>query len=223
MIQFENVSRTYETGEREVHALVEANLEIARGEFVAVTGPSGCGKSTLLHLLGALDQPTSGRLAVDGVDLTRASEPERTAYRRKTAGMIFQFFNLMPTLSMEENVMLPLLLQGVSRSAARDRAVELLSLVGLEARGTQMVQKLSGGEMQRTAICRALAHRPQLVIADEPTGNLDSENTETVLRALDRVHQESGVTLVVVTHSDRVAEHAGRRVRMRDGRVLPGE
>ncbi len=208
------------SGERSVHAVDDVSLEIGRGEFVAVTGPSGCGKSTLLHLLAGLDTPTKGEIVVDGLALQKATDAELTDYRRRRLGLVFQFFNLLPTMSVLENVTFPLLLQGVPNEEAEGRARELLALVELQARSGHFVHQLSGGEQQRTAIARALVHRPSLLIADEPTGNLDSKAAELVVRVLTQIGREKLATLLVVTHSEEVAATAGRRIEMRDGRVV---
>lgn len=220
MISLKNVTREYKSGERTVHALDGVSLDIARNEFVAVTGPSGCGKSTLIHLLGGLDKPTSGEIVVDGLALHEADDAALTQFRRRQVGLVFQFFNLMPTMNVLENVSLPLLLQGVGPTEAKKRAAELVNLVGLEARADHFVHQLSGGEQQRTAIARALVHGPALLIADEPTGNLDSRAAASVMELLDRIGREARTTLIVVTHSDDVARGASRRIQMRDGRVV---
>ena len=203
-----------------MHAVDGVSLEIARGEFVAVTGPSGCGKSTLMHLLAGLDTPTSGEIMVDGLALQTATDAQLTDYRRHRLGLVFQFFNLLPTMSVLENVSFPLLLQGVSHAEAEGRALELLVLVEMQERAGHFVHQLSGGEQQRTAIARALVHRPSLLIADEPTGNLDSKSADKVIRVLTRIGSERLATLIVVTHSEEVARTASRRIEMRDGRIV---
>ena len=219
-VEASDLSRHYAGGpERTVAALDRVTFRIQPGEFIAITGPSGCGKSTLLNLLAALDTPDSGHLRVGAVDLTTASEAERTLYRRREVGIVFQFFNLLPGLSMEENVALPLRLQGMAFTTRRDRARALLDFVGLGERRSHFPHQLSGGEMQRAAVARALIHRPGLIIADEPTGNLDSMATGRVLELLQKVHEEQKSTLVLVTHSENVATVAGRRFSMMDGRL----
>ena len=207
------------TGERAVHALDGVSLEIARNEFVAVSGPSGCGKSTLMHLLAGLEYPTAGEIIVDGLALHTADDRILTEYRRHRVGVVFQFFNLLPTMNVLENVSLPLVLQGVLADETEKRAVGLIELVGLSNRLTHFVHQLSGGEQQRAAIARALVHRPAMLIADEPTGNLDSHATATVMQLLEKIAEEHLTTLIVVTHSSEVAGIAGRRVEMRDGKV----
>lgn len=220
MISLQNVNRYYETSERSVRALDQISLTIERHEFVAVVGPSGCGKSTLLHLIAGLDQPTAGEVVVDGVSLTTADDATLTEFRRRQLGLVFQFFNLLPTLNVRENVSLPLLLQGVPLAESTARANELLALVGLTNRAEHFVHQLSGGEQQRTAIARALVHRPSLLIADEPTGNLDTGSAERVLALLRRIADEQLATLILVTHSAEVAATAGRCIELRDGRIV---
>ncbi len=220
MISLQNVNRYYEAGERSVHALDHVSLTIERHEFVAVVGPSGCGKSTLLHLIAGLDRPTGGEIVVDGLSLTTADDAALTDFRRRQLGLVFQFFNLLPTMNALENVSLPLLLQGVSNAEATARAHELLALVGLTNRAAHFVHQLSGGEQQRTAIARALVHRPSLLIADEPTGNLDTASSERVLELLRQIAQDQLATLILVTHSAEVAGAATRRIEMRDGKIV---
>ncbi|MFN2621273.1 MAG: ABC transporter ATP-binding protein [Chthoniobacterales bacterium] len=220
LIILKNLSREYTSGQRTVHALDGVSLEIARHEFVAISGPSGCGKSTLIHLLAGLDRPTAGEIVVDGVALQTANDGELTDFRRHKVGLVFQFFNLLPTMNVRENVSLPLLLQGVSPKESDERAGKLIELVGLGERADHFVHQLSGGEQQRTAIARALVHRPSLLIADEPTGNLDSQSASSVMQLLEKIGREAMTTLIVVTHSDEVARAASRRIKMRDGKVV---
>lgn len=220
LISLRNISRHYKSGDRSVHAVDGVSLEIGRGEFIAVTGPSGCGKSTLMHLLAGLETPTSGEIVIDGFALHQADDAALTEYRRRRLGLVFQFFNLLPTMNVIENVSLPLLLQGVSHTECATRARELLELVGMQNRAQHFVHQLSGGEQQRTAIARALIHRPSLLIADEPTGNLDSKSAETVIEVLTRLGREKFATLIVVTHSEQVAGVATRRIEMRDGKLV---
>ena len=220
MISLQDVNRYYEAGERSVHALDHVSLDIARHEFVAVVGPSGCGKSTLMHLIAGLDRPTGGEITVDGLSLTTADDAALTHFRRRQLGLVFQFFNLLPTMNVRENVSLPLLLQGVPIADAFARADELLRLVGLTNRATHFVHQLSGGEQPRTAIARALVHRPSLLIADEPTGNLDTASAARVLTLLRQIADEQLATLILVTHSAEVAAAASRLIEMRDGRIV---
>jgi putative ABC transport system ATP-binding protein len=203
-----------------VHAVDGVSLEITEGEFVAISGPSGCGKSTLMHLIAGLDTPTSGEIYVSGLALHSASDAELTQYRRHRLGLVFQFFNLLPTMNVLENVSFPLLLQGAPYDESVARATELLQLVGMEERAQHFVHQLSGGEQQRTAIARALVHRPSLLIADEPTGNLDSRSAERVIDVLCRIGKDQLATLLVITHDDQVARVASRRIEMRDGKVI---
>ncbi len=219
MIRLHEVTRSFSAGEATVHALDGVSLEIPAQEFVAIMGPSGCGKSTLLNLLGGLDRPTSGEVVVDGIALHRADERTLTRYRRHHLGIVFQFFNLLPSMTVLENVELPLLLQGVRAEEARSRARETLDLVGLSDRETHFPHQMSGGQMQRASIARALIHRPAMLLADEPTGNLDSENAERVLDTLSKIASLALATMVIVTHSTQVAELASRRVEMLDGKI----
>jgi putative ABC transport system ATP-binding protein len=220
MIELKNVTRRYQQGENAVLALDDVSLRIEPEEFVAVTGESGSGKSTFLHLIGGLDRPDAGEVLVNGVALHTASDKELTQYRARDLGIVFQFFNLLPTLNVLENVCVPLEFQGVKFSEATKRAREMLKLVGMEKREHHFVHQLSGGEMQRTAIARALVHRPKVLLADEPTGNLDAANADNVLGIFRRIVEERLSTLVVVTHSTEVAETAERRIHLRDGKVV---
>ena len=207
-------------GGQEVIALDGLDLEVAPGEFLALVGESGSGKSTLLHLAGGIDRPTSGEVRVGARDVGGLPESALVLYRRREVGMVFQFFNLMPHLTVRENVELPRRLDGGSDAAAR--AGELLERVGLAARGGAHPYELSGGEMQRVAIARALASGARLLLADEPTGNLDSRNGEAVLSLLDEVRRERGVTLLLATHSAAAAARADRIVGLKDGRTTAG-
>lgn len=208
-------------GSAGVDALAGVSLTLESGSFTALLGPSGCGKSTLLNLLGALENPTSGRVLVDGRDLAALSEGERDAYRRKTAATIFQFFNLLPTMTALENVALPLLLEGVPAAEADARAARGLRDLGLAERERAYPYELSGGQMQRVAVARALANDPVLLLADEPTGNLDSKTGEQVLALISELVAERGITVVLATHSAEAAARASRVVRLRDGQLLP--
>ena len=201
-----------------VAALDGVDLDVAAGEFLAILGPSGGGKSTLLHLLGGIDRPTSGSVSVGGRELGALSESQLTLYRRREVGIVFQFFNLLPHLNVIENVGLPRLLDG--RDDAGDRARDLLERVGLGHRAGAHPYELSGGEMQRVAIARALVTGARLLLADEPTGNLDSRNGEQVLSLLAEIRRERGVTLVLATHSEAAAKRADRRIEIRDGRIV---
>ena len=217
MIRLVKASRTY--GTPPVAALDSVSLSVARGEFVAITGPSGSGKSTLLNLLGGLDHPTSGEVVVDGIHLETAGEKELTLYRRLKLGIVFQFFNLLPSMSVVENVELALLLRGDAPKPARAAAMEMLDLVGMTNRVAHFPHQLSGGEMQRAAIARGLVHGPSLLLADEPTGNLDSANASQVLEVIAKIASRRTTTVIMVTHSDSVAAMAERCIRMKDGRI----
>ncbi|HZJ14524.1 MAG TPA: ABC transporter ATP-binding protein [Chthoniobacteraceae bacterium] len=216
MIRLSQISRRYGP----IAALDNVSLEIAPCEFVAITGPSGCGKSTLMHLIGGLDQPTSGEIVVDGLALHTADDAALTDFRRRRLGIVFQFFHLLPTMTVLENVCLPLMLQGEPPRRARPRAEAVLELVGLSDRAGHLPHQLSGGQMQRTAIARALIHEPRVLLADEPTGNLDSANAGQVLELLQKIASQRRTTLLVVTHSDEVARLAARRIALRDGRII---
>ncbi len=218
----ESLEKTYTGGAAPVTALVGVSLTLEPGDFVALMGPSGCGKSTLLHLCGAMDRPTAGRLAIEGHDLTTLDDDALTRLRRDRIGFVFQFFNLLPTLTLGDNIALPCLLAGLPVGEAEARAADLASRVGITDRLTHYPQQVSGGEAQRAAIARALVHRPALVIADEPTGNLDSANGATVLELLAELNRDLGVTILLATHSDDVARTARRTVRLRDGRLDVG-
>jgi putative ABC transport system ATP-binding protein len=209
------VRKEYEGG---VVALDGVSLSVASGEFVALEGPSGCGKSTLLNLVGCIDLPTEGEVVIEGRVTTSLSDDELTLLRRDRIGTIFQFFNLLPTISLEENVALPLVLQGCPRRQIRSRAREALAAVGVEEKAGALPGRVSGGELQRAAIARAIVHRPAIVLADEPTGNLDTRNGEVVLTILRRL-ADDGQAILMATHSEQAAAYADRRIRMRDGRI----
>jgi putative ABC transport system ATP-binding protein len=219
LIHLDNVSRRHQMGERWVDALRGVSLTINQGEFVALVGASGSGKSTLLTMLGGLDRPTSGRVVVQGVDLARADEKTLTHHRREQVGFIFQRFELLPRLAAWENVAIPLMFSGVGAAERRARATELLEQVGLAERADHLPSQLSGGEQQRVAIARALVHRPVLLLADEPTGNLDSNTGEAIMALLQRLNREQRVTLLVVTHDMEVARYAERIIRLKDGLI----
>jgi len=201
-------------------ALQQITLEVCKGEFVAVMGPSGCGKSTLLNLVGGLDVPTSGTIFIRGLSLGKLSDRQLSLFRRENIGIVFQFFNLLPTLTVRENAELPLLLKGVPPAEAGRRAAALLEQVGLSHRLAHGVHELSGGEMQRVAIARALIHNPEIILADEPTGNLDSKTGSDILKLLKTLSEESGTTLLLATHSLEAAHYADRIVNLRDGMIV---
>ena len=207
------------TGETQVEALRGIDLAVARGEMVAIMGPSGSGKSTLLCILGAVESPTSGKVLLEGRDLSRLDDDERTLMRRRRIGFVFQAFNLLPTLTALENVALPLELDGMHTKAAREKAHAALQLVGMSQRESHLPRMLSGGEQQRVAIARALVIEPALVLADEPTGNLDSAAGQRVITMLRELVDDRGQTVVIVTHDDHIAATADRIIRLRDGKV----
>ncbi len=216
------ITRTYREGERRHTVLDAVDLEILRGESVAVRGRSGSGKSTLLNLLGAIDAPDAGTIEACGVDLTGLDEHARTLFRREKLGFVYQAFNLIPPLSVADNIRLVLELNGVSRSDSDQRIDELLASVGLADRATSYPDVLSGGEQQRVAIARALAHRPRILIADEPTGNLDDAAAENVLQLLDTLVRAEGGTMLIATHSARVAASCDRSIELHNGRLETG-
>jgi len=215
MIRLVKASRTY--GSPPIVALDSVSLEIGAGEFVAITGQSGSGKSTLLNLLGGLDHPTSGEVVVDGTHLESADDQELTLFRRTKLGMVFQFFNLLPSMTVVENVEMPLLLRGEHDRGVRKAALAMLEEVGMGHRAEHFPHQLSGGEMQRGAIARALIHTPSLLLADEPTGNLDSTNASQVLAVIAKIASRRTTTVIMVTHSDAVAALADRRIQIQDG------
>ena len=219
MIRCVEVRKVYRQGDNQITALAGISLEIARGTFAVVMGPSGSGKSTLLHLIGGLDRPSSGDLLVDGHSIGSMGDGELTLLRRRKIGFVFQFFNLLPTLTAAENVALPLVLDGRPKGEADARAHMLLQKVGLEERKKHLPEELSGGEIQRVALARALAFDPPVILADEPTGNLDSRNGAAVLSLLRGFSADAGCTVVMVTHSEEAAAYGARRIYLRDGAI----
>jgi putative ABC transport system ATP-binding protein len=219
MVRLAGVGKRFD-GKRQVTALDDITLAVGRGEMVAIVGPSGSGKSTLLNLIGCLDTPTSGEIEIDGARLGGLSDDELTRVRRDKIGFVFQFFNLLPTLTCLENVALPLHLRGWARKKTAGRARELLELVGLGQRLEHLPEELSGGERQRVAIARALSIYPPLLLADEPTGNLDSHTGAEILKLLDDLNSRLGATILVVTHDMGVAGRCARTIALRDGRVV---
>jgi putative ABC transport system ATP-binding protein len=219
VLDVRDVTKVYGEGDSSVHALRGVSLAVGAGEFVAVMGASGSGKSTLMHVLGCLDVPTSGRYMLDGLDVARMGSRELAMVRNRKIGFVFQAFNLVPRTTALANVELPMAYARVGRRERRERAMAALELVGLADRAGHLPNQMSGGQQQRAAVARALVMSPSLILADEPTGNLDSESTDEVMAVFDQVHR-SGRTIVVITHEDHVANHASRAIHMRDGRII---
>lgn len=218
LLTIDRVEKVYD-GQREVAALRGVSLQVEAGEFVALMGPSGCGKSTLLHLIGGMDRPTRGRILCGGVSLDALAETALAHFRRRRVGFVFQFFNLLPTLTVVENVALPLLLDGVADGPAHERASRVLERVGLSSRVAHFPAALSGGEMQRAAVARAIVAQPELVLADEPTGSLDSANGMQVMQLLAELNRELQVTIILATHAEEAARYAKRLIRLHDGLI----
>jgi putative ABC transport system ATP-binding protein len=219
MIRCTDVRKVYRLGETEITALRGISLEIPRGAFAAIMGQSGSGKSTLLHLMGGLDRPTGGELLVDGRLIAQMSDDQLTLFRRAKIGFVFQFFNLLPSLTAAENIALPLVLGGVAKDEAEERVGSILARLGLEPRRRHLPEQLSGGEIQRVAIARALVYRPPILLADEPTGNLDSKTGASILDLLRDINREDGCTVAMVTHSQEAARYADRVITLRDGAI----
>jgi putative ABC transport system ATP-binding protein len=222
MIRLRRIERVFRVGEDEVHALRSVDLDVARGEYLSIMGPSGSGKSTLLNVIGLLDRPNAGRYELDGGDVTLLSEVEQARVRREKMGFVFQFFHLVPRLSAQENIELPMVLAGIDRAERRERLERLLAEYGLEDRARHRPDQLSGGQCQRVAIARAMSMRPAVILADEPTGNLDRHTGEEVMEVLERVHRNGG-TLLLVTHDPEIGARAARQVRMVDGAIVTDE
>jgi putative ABC transport system ATP-binding protein len=223
ILRTEELGRVFKMGGRKIRALSEVNLQIKKGEFVSIMGPSGSGKTTLLNMLGCLDKPTKGKVVLDGKDVTKVSEKDLYKIRRHKVGFIFQTFNLMPYLNAIENVELPMEGMKKSNDEKKQRARELLKLVGLSEREEHRPHRLSAGEQQRVAIARALANNPSIVLADEPTGNLDAKTKYEVIRLLGKLNVEQVTTIIMVTHDNQIAAHAGRMLFLNDGRLLAKE
>lgn len=223
MVELRNVAKQYIMGETTVQALRGLDLNISKGEFIAIVGPSGSGKSTLMHIIGALDIPDRGQVLLDGRDISDYDENELADLRGNKVGFVFQTFNLIHTLSSLDNVALPLTFHGVERSRREERAAELLEMVGLGDRLTHKPAELSGGEQQRVSIARALVNDPDILLADEPTGNLDSKTGKDIMELIKGLNRDQGMTVVVVTHNPRDAEYADRIVNMIDGKITNGQ
>ena len=220
IIHLQQVTKSYDTGPRPILALQGVSLEIRRGEFVAVMGPSGCGKSTMLHLMAGIDRPTSGEIGFEGKPFSAMDETQLTRLRRERVGIVYQLYNLLPHLTLGENVALPLLLAGSPLRDVQQRVAEAIQGLDLTERINHWPHQLSGGEMQRAAVARAVITRPSLLLADEPTGNLDSKAGEAVLTLLQTLNRQEGYTVVLATHSQQAASYAQRIVHLRDGRIL---
>ncbi len=219
IIRLIDVAKIYHEGNQRVIALNGVNLEVPRGQFLVIRGPSGCGKSTLINLLGGLDVPTKGKITIDQMNLNEMDDAQLTRFRRDRVGIIFQFFNLVPILDVRENVALPFMIKGKPAKEANERAIELLRMVGLLERQYHHAQEISGGEMQRVAIARALINDPDIILADEPTGNLDSKTGRKILELLSRLRSELSKTIIMATHSSEVTEFADRELMLRDGQL----
>ena len=220
MVEAIDVHKTYRLGRIEIHALKGVNLKVKRGEFISIMGPSGSGKTTLLNLIGTLDKPTKGKIIIDGQDVTKLSDKELTKMRRRKIGFVFQFHNLIPVLTAFENVELPMIIAGTPREERIKRVRHLLKLVGLEDRMNHRPSELSGGEQQRVAIARALANKPSIILADEPTGELDTENSEIVMKIFREAVEEENTTTIVVTHNPLVSKLTDKIYYLRDGKII---
>lgn len=218
ILKVENLTKTYGSGENLVHAVDDVSFSVEKGEFVAIVGASGSGKSTLLHLIGGVDRPTSGKIFVDGNDISKMNDDKLAVFRRRQVGIVYQFYNLIPILTVEENITLPCDLEG--RGVDRERLEMILDSFGLRARRKHLPNQLSGGQQQRTSIARALINNPSLVLADEPTGNLDSKSSEEVMSMLKMCNQSYGQTVIMITHNLDIAKQADRIITISDGKIV---
>lgn len=218
ILKVENLTKTYGSGENLVHAVDDVSFSVEKGEFVAIVGASGSGKSTLLHLIGGVDRPTSGKIFVDGNDISKMNDDKLAVFRRRPVGIVYQFYNLIPILTVEENITLPCDLDG--RGVDRERLEMILDSFGLRARRKHLPNQLSGGQQQRTSIARALINNPSLVLADEPTGNLDSKSSEEVMSMLKMCNQSYGHTVIMITHNLDIAKQADRIITISDGKIV---
>ena len=221
ILRVENLTKIYGKGENEVRALDDVSFSVNKGEFIAVIGPSGSGKSTLLHILGGVDRPTSGRVLMDGKDVYAQNEEQLAVFRRRQVGLIYQFYNLIPVLNVTENITLPVLMDG--QKVNRDRLKELITTLGLTGRENHLPNQLSGGQQQRVSIGRALMNAPAVVLADEPTGNLDSKNSKEIVDLLKISNEKYGQTLIVITHDESIALQADRIISIDDGKITRDE
>ena len=218
MLEASHLKKIYETGSGKVYALDDVSFSVETGEFVAILGPSGCGKSTLLHILGGVDEPTEGEVCLDGNEYTKLLEKEKDALRRQKIGMIYQAYNLVPVLNVEENIVLPVLLDG--RNVDQEKLNSLLKLLDLEEERTHLPNQVSGGQQQRTAIARAVYQDPNIIPADEPTGNLDQKNTEEIVKLFQKMNRQFGLTIIMVTHDEAIARQCDRTLYMKDGKIV---
>lgn len=221
ILKVENLCKTYGSGENEVHALDNVSFSVSKGEFVAIIGPSGSGKSTLLHILGGVDKPTSGKVYMDGSDVYAQNDEQLAVFRRRQVGLIYQFYNLIPVLNVTENITLPVLMDG--QQVNEDRLNELLDILKLRGREGHLPNQLSGGQQQRVSIGRALMNAPAIVLADEPTGNLDSKNSQEIVELLKLSNQKYNQTLIIITHDENIALQADRILAIEDGRIIRDE
>jgi putative ABC transport system ATP-binding protein len=221
ILRTENLTKTYGMGDTKVTALNNLNLKINKGEFVSIIGASGSGKSTLLHMLGGVDQPTKGKIYIDDTDISSMDETKLALFRRRKVGLIYQFFNLIPTLTVEKNILLPMLLDG--RKPKREEFDKIVKMLGLNERLNHLPNQLSGGQQQRVAIARSLIYRPSIVLADEPTGNLDRKNSESILEMLKISNKEYNQTILIITHDEKIALSADRMIRIDDGKIVSDE
>ncbi|MBU3171749.1 ABC transporter ATP-binding protein [Clostridium estertheticum] len=221
ILRTENLTKTYGIGETKVTALDNLNLRINKGQFVAIIGSSGSGKSTLLHMLGGVDNPTKGKIYIDDIDISSMNETELAIFRRRKVGIIYQFYNLIPTLDVEKNILLPMLLDG--KKPKKEEFDKIIKMLGLNKRLNHLPNQLSGGQQQRVAIARALIYRPSIILADEPTGNLDRANTEAILEMLRLSNKEYNQTMILITHDEKIALSADRVITIEDGRIVSDE
>lgn len=223
MLEVINLKKSFQIGKEENVILKNLNFSIQEGEFVSIMGPSGCGKSTLLYLLGGLDQPTSGKVIFDGKDLSKIKSGQMYRLRRRDLGFVFQFYNLVPNLTVEENILLPVLLDGHKAKEYRERLDDMLEVIGMKERRKYTPRELSGGQQQRVAIARALLHNPRVILADEPIGNLDSKSGIEIMKLLKKINEKHNSTIVQVTHSEESAEYGTRIIRMKDGEIVSSD
>jgi putative ABC transport system ATP-binding protein len=222
MIEVKNLSKVFKMGDVDIKVLSDINLDIQKGEFISIMGPSGSGKSTLLYLMGGLDKPTTGSMKIKDRELSVISDDEASIMRRRDIGFVFQFYNLIPNLNVEENIMLPILLDGKSLKDNKNKLDDILDVVGLSERRLHTPKELSGGQQQRVAIARALINEPDIILADEPTGNLDSATGEGIMKLLKKINIEKKITIVIVTHSAESASYSDRVIHVKDGKIWEG-